>query len=207
MDGKVLLFQIGKKKLLQTFVHSVPSDTTVGATAGGAGAGSGTASSIADTTGLALPNPPPRKAASASTASASASAVTTKAQQQDHDHDHDISEAEFGDYDETNMMDGDDEDEGDEGGTLSVECVGFSSTDLKWVASGGLDKTMKVWDMVSGSCRCVCVHGGSVIALKWHAVLPIVTTASLDRAVRLWDARGGNKQTKQTRTPHHSTFI
>ena len=195
MDGKVLLFQIGKKKLLQTFVHSVPTDTNAGAGVGATAGSASAASSIADTAGLALPNPPPRKAASsASAASASASAATTKTQQ---DHDHDISEAEFGDYDEENMMDGDDE-EGDEGGTLSVECVGFSSPDLKWVASGGLDKTMKVWDMVSGSCRCVCVHGGSVIALKWHAVLPIVTTASLDRAVRLWDARGGNKQTKQS---------
>ena len=201
MDGKVLLFQIGKKKLLQTFVHSVPTDTNGAAAAGSA---SGAASSIADTAGLALPNPPSRKLTSTSTASASASVTTAKSQQQDHDHD--LSEAEFGDYDE-NMMNEDDDEEGDEGGTMSVECVGFSSLDLKWVASGGLDKTMKVWDMVSGSCRCVCVHGGSVIALKWHAVLPIVTTASLDRAVRLWDARGGNKQTKQTRTFHHSTFI
>jgi WD40 repeat protein len=29
------------------------------------------------------------------------------------------------------------------------------------------------------------------VALQWHTALPVVTTASLDRAVRLWDARNG----------------
>ena len=62
---------------------------------------------------------------------------------------------------------------------------------LKWAASGGLDKTLKVWDLVTGTCRSVCAHGGSVVALQWHTALPVVTTASLDRAVRLWDARNG----------------
>ena len=33
VDGKVLLFQIGKKKLLQTFVHSVSDDDTAAAAA------------------------------------------------------------------------------------------------------------------------------------------------------------------------------
>ena len=74
---------------------------------------------------------------STASASASASAVTSKQQQ-----DHDISESEFGAYDDA--MEEDEEGEGDEGGTLSVECVGFSSGDFKWIASGGLDKTMKV---------------------------------------------------------------
>lgn len=39
---------------------------------------------------------------------------------------------------------------------LSVECVGFSFDDIKWLASGGMDKTLKIWDIASGACRCVC---------------------------------------------------
>ena len=74
---------------------------------------------------------------------------------------------------------------------LSVECIGFSSKDLHWVASGGLDNTMKVWDMNTGACRCACVHGGSVVSLKWHAAAPLVITAALDTFIRVWDSRTG----------------
>ncbi len=35
----------------------------------------------------------------------------------------------------------------------SVECVGFSHQETRWVASGGLDKTLKIWDSVNGVCR------------------------------------------------------
>lgn len=76
------------------------------------------------------------------------------------------------------------------GGILSVECVGFSVlADFKWVASGGMDRTVKVWDVVTGACRSVCTHGGSVVALRWHCSLPLIATAALDNIVRLWDAR------------------
>ncbi len=72
-----------------------------------------------------------------------------------------------------------------------VECVGFARGGLKWVASGGMDKNLKVWDMTTGGCRCVCAHGGSVVALKWHDSLPIICTAALDNVIRIWDARNG----------------
>lgn len=81
--------------------------------------------------------------------------------------------------------------EREEESVLSVECIGFSSKELHWVASGGLDHTLKVWDMTTGTCRCVCKHGGSVVSLKWHSMLPIISTAALDNVVRLWDARTG----------------
>ncbi len=64
----------------------------------------------------------------------------------------------------------DDEDEEEEPeeleACLSVECVGFSSDDFKWVASGGMDKTLKIWDISSGSCRCVCMYVIYVI-MSW----------------------------------------
>eukprot|EP01038_Epipyxis_sp_PR26KG_P006200 gene6200-8538_t len=75
--------------------------------------------------------------------------------------------------------------------SLAVECVGFSRSDLRWVASGGADKTLKIWDMTTGGCRCTCMHEGSVVSLKWHPNSASVYTASLDNIVRLWDARNG----------------
>ena len=41
---------------------------------------------------------------------------------------------------------------------LSVECVGFAGGDYRWVASGGMDSFLKVWDMVTGSCRLSCKY-------------------------------------------------
>ena len=75
-----------------------------------------------------------------SAATSQASAAVAGKQQQDHD----MSESEFGAYDEDAMDEEGEGEEEEEGGTLSVECVGFSSGDFKWIASGGLDKTMKV---------------------------------------------------------------
>ena len=82
---------------------------------------------------------------------------------------------------------------GDEEVVDSVECVGFSqSREFNWAASGGSSKELHVWDIVSGNCRASCVHGGSVVALKWHSSLPLITTAALDNLVRVWDARSGS---------------
>jgi WD40 repeat protein len=50
---------------------------------------------------------------------------------------------------------------------------------------------MKIWDISTGTCRCVCSHDESVISLQWHPSLPLIATASLDFALRLWDARSG----------------
>lgn len=76
--------------------------------------------------------------------------------------------------------------------TLSVECVGFCNGDLKWIASGGMDSNLKIWDMTTGSCRNMCKHNGSVVALRWHSKVPIVATACLDNDLRIWDARNGS---------------
>lgn len=88
-------------------------------------------------------------------------------------------------------MDEGDEDKDDEV-VLAVECVGLSNGNLKYVASGGMDKFLKIWDLVSGTCRSACEHGDAVVNLRWHASLPLVTTAALDKMVRVWDARGGS---------------
>jgi WD40 repeat protein len=48
---------------------------------------------------------------------------------------------------------------------------------------------MKIWDTSSGTCRGLCPHGDSVVALRWHSTLPMIATAALDNIVRIWDAR------------------
>ena len=87
---------------------------------------------------------------------------------------------------------------GEEESVQSVECVEFapSSLSVKWFASGGLDKTLKIWDYTVSSqshsaCRVVCTHPASVVSLKWHTRLPVVVTAALDNNIRLFDARTG----------------
>ena len=103
---------------------------------------------------------------------------------------------EGGEGDEEGEGEGYADDEDEEGeeridAVLGVECVGFANGEWKWVASGGMDKTLKVWDTMTGTLRCSCPHGGSVVALVWHSSLPLVATAALDNVVRIWDARNG----------------
>lgn len=77
-------------------------------------------------------------------------------------------------------------------GNFSVETVGFSGR-MNWCATGGMDGTMKIWDLGNFSCRHVCVHEGGpgVVKLRWHATLPLIYTAATDGVVRVWDARSG----------------
>ena len=84
------------------------------------------------------------------------------------------------------------EDTEEEVAVLTVECVGISYTDSKWIASGGMDTYLKVWDVTTGQIRSSYQHGDTVTCLKWHKSLPIIATGCLDAIVRLIDARNGN---------------
>jgi len=59
------------------------------------------------------------------------------------------------------------------------------------VASGGMDRYLKIWDVVSGALRLQCSHVEGVVDLRCHSDLPLVSTACIDRIIRLWDARSG----------------
>lgn len=78
-------------------------------------------------------------------------------------------------------------------GSMAVECVGFSSaaSGLRFLATGGMNSELKIWDVSTGHCRCTCQHEGGIVALQWHPTLPLVVTSSLDRTVRVWDGRSG----------------
>jgi len=98
----------------------------------------------------------------------------------------------------------------------SVEALGFAPKQVNpnWVASGGSDGTLKVWDLTHGvgQCRQICrvagpssesndndnddpnpsfVSTGGITHLTWHPTHPIIFVSYADGVVRLWDARDG----------------
>lgn len=82
----------------------------------------------------------------------------------------------------------------------SVEAVGFASKTVNpnWVATGGSDGKLKVWDLTfdGGQCRQTCEvtdnDTGGVTRLMWHPNQPLIIASYSDAAIRLWDARNGN---------------
>eukprot|EP00563_Minutocellus_polymorphus_P014129 CAMPEP_0181057794 /NCGR_PEP_ID=MMETSP1070-20121207/20447_1 /TAXON_ID=265543 /ORGANISM="Minutocellus polymorphus, Strain NH13" /LENGTH=545 /DNA_ID=CAMNT_0023137245 /DNA_START=93 /DNA_END=1730 /DNA_ORIENTATION=- len=108
-------------------------------------------------------------------------------------------------------VDGEGQDGGDEELLRSVEAVGFASKAVNpnWVATGGVNGTLKVWDVTHGGhgqCRQVCRppadeaggHVAGVTRIKWHPTLPLVLATYTDGATRLWDARDGSLVTTLT---------
>jgi angio-associated migratory cell protein len=75
------------------------------------------------------------------------------------------------------------------------------------VHAGGMDGTIKIWDLGTFNCRHVCQHegGAGVTKLQWHVRLPLVYTAATDGALRLWDARSG--ALLQTLTGHEDMVV
>jgi WD40 repeat protein len=86
----------------------------------------------------------------------------------------------------------------------SVEAVGFAAKTVNpnWVATGGSDGTLKIWDLAhnGGQCRQTCaVKGesdssnstGGITRISWHPTQPLIFASYTDGAVRLWDARNG----------------
>jgi len=146
MDGTVKLYHLAGKRVLQTFVHCKPEETTL--------AGGGAMEAVAE-------------------------------------------EDEDADEDGTRK----------EESVLSVECVGMARGSLRWLASGGMDKTLKIWDITTGSCRSVCHHSAGVVSLRWHSSLPVVCTGCLDNNVRLFDARNGSQLAELTGHRDQVTYI
>jgi ribosome assembly protein SQT1 len=106
---------------------------------------------------------------------------------------------------ESEMMDA-------EGETRSVEAVGFCPADVvgtaHWVATGGVDGTLKIWNVVVGAqLRHKCIRprdgfaGGiaaGITRLRWHDTLPLIFCSYTDGVVCVWDARVGKLVTTLT---------
>jgi len=71
-----------------------------------------------------------------------------------------------------------------------VLCVAFHPT-APLVASGSVDKTVKLWLLSSDNSSATCVatlagHSRAVTSVAFHPTAPLVTTSSFDETVRLW---------------------
>lgn len=60
----------------------------------------------------------------------------------------------------------------------AIETVSFAKTH-DWLASGGLDGFIDVWDVATGACRCRFDNNGSnIVKAKWHESQPLLLSAS-----------------------------
>ncbi|XP_053273343.1 angio-associated migratory cell protein [Pleuronectes platessa] len=74
---------------------------------------------------------------------------------------------------------------------ISVESVGFCNI-LPLIAVAYLDGTLAIYDISSQVLRYRCQHQAGIVHLRWEESSSVVSTCSLDGALRLWDARSGN---------------
>lgn len=72
------------------------------------------------------------------------------------------------------------------GHTHLVYTVGYSS-DGRWLASGSLDGTVRVWDAKTLELAAVLSHGGNVYKVAFSPDQRRLATACADNTVRLWD--------------------
>ena len=79
------------------------------------------------------------------------------------------------------------------GHTLKVNCVVFGP-DGRWLASGGADNSIKIWDVNSGrELRALTGHTGWVKALAASHDGRWLASGSNDRTVRVWDVLTGQE--------------
>ncbi|GKZ00190.1 hypothetical protein MPSEU_000972000 [Mayamaea pseudoterrestris] len=115
------------------------------------------------------------------------------------------------------MSSNDDDDDDEVDLPMSVEAVSFcpSVVNPNWVATGGCDGVLKIWDLTNGQCRQICNIAdaaavvtndaaaatqqplspmnttGGITRLQWHPTLPLVFTSCTNGSIYIWDARNG----------------
>lgn len=67
------------------------------------------------------------------------------------------------------------------------------SPDSKTIASGSHDKTIKLWDVTSGTCiNTLTGHEGYVISVCFSHDGKTIASGSVDKTIKLWDVASGN---------------
>ena len=70
--------------------------------------------------------------------------------------------------------------------TNGVNSVSFSG-DGKRIVSGSLDRTVRVWDAVSGECVLGPLEGPHWSGVQCRFLVMVSIVSGLDRTVRVWD--------------------
>ena len=76
--------------------------------------------------------------------------------------------------------------------SAGVNCVAFKPDNPNILVSCSDDKTIKMWDITSGSCLSTLTgHSGAVAGVAFSADGQWLMSGSRDKTIRLWDARPG----------------
>lgn len=74
-----------------------------------------------------------------------------------------------------------------------VDALAFSP-DGKWIASGGYDGCVRVWDAHTGKAlRTMAGHGAEVVSVAFRGDGKVLASASRDHTIRLWDPASGTE--------------
>ena len=79
-------------------------------------------------------------------------------------------------------------------GSREVSACRFAP-DGKTLVSASWDKTLKIWDVESGTCKTTLEgHSGMVFACDFAPHGKTIVSASEDKTVRIWDVESGKCQ-------------
>jgi WD40 repeat protein len=84
-----------------------------------------------------------------------------------------------------------------------VHSVAFSP-DGKHLASCGMDRTIRLWEVEGGACRVLRGHTDDVFAVAYHPGGTRLASAGRDRAVWLWDLASGEPA---VRLQGHTSYV